>query len=146
MNKIIPYILLLLFLNSCSPIIKTHGYTIENTSDFSHFISEIASNDKVSKQKILDDLGSPSIIIDDIDNTWIYLLSTKRERSFSDSELQDQFIIKLFFDKKDLLSDYKILTGENFNKISFTSNTTKGPSNTYGITDQFIEAFTRGRQ
>ena len=144
MNRIFPYILLLLFLNSCSPIIKTHGYIIENTSDFSNFISEIASNDNVSKQKILDDLGSPSIIIDDVDNTWLYLLSTKRERSFGDSELQAQFIIKLVFNKDDLLINHEILTGENFNKLAFASETTKGPSNSYGITDQFIEAFTRG--
>ena len=144
MSKLIPYIILILFLNSCSPIIKTHGYTIENTSDFSEFISEIASNEKVSKQKILDSLGSPSVIIDNVDNTWIYLLSTKRERSFSDSELQDQFIIKLDFDKNNLLNNHKIFTGENFNKITFTSDTTKGPSNTYGLTDQFFEAFTRG--
>ena len=143
MNRIFPYILLLLFLNSCSPIIKTHGYTIENTSDFTNFISEIASNEKVSKQKILNVLGSPSVIIDDIDNAWIYLLSTKRERSFRDSEIQEQIIIKLVFDKKDLLFDHKILTGENFNQISFSSDTTNSPSNTYGVTDQFIEAFTR---
>ena len=144
MNRIFPYILLLLFLNSCSPIIKTHGYIIENTSDFSNFISEIVSNDNVSKQKILDDLGSPSIIIDDVDNTWLYLLSTKRERSFGDSELQTQFIIKLVFNKDDLLKNHDILTGEDFNKIAFASETTKGPSNAYGITDQFMEAFTRG--
>ena len=106
MNKLISYIILLLFLNSCSPIIKTHGYTIENTSDFSDFISEIASNEKASKEKILKDLGSPSIIIDDVDNTWLYLLSTKKERSFSDSEVQAQFIIKLVFDTKYLLIDH----------------------------------------
>ena len=144
MNRIFPYILLLLFLNSCSPIIKTHGYIIENTSDFSDLISEIASNEKVSKQKILDDLGSPSVIIEDVDNTWIYLLSTKRERSFSDSELQAQFIIKLVFNKEDILINHEILTNENFNKIAFASETTKGSSNSYGITDQFMEAFTRG--
>tara|TARA_B100001093_G_scaffold332822_1_gene317800 strand:+ start:48 stop:485 length:438 start_codon:yes stop_codon:yes gene_type:complete len=143
MCKIIPYIILLLFLKSCSPIIKNHGYTIEDTSAFSEFISEIASNEKVSKQKILNVLGSPSVIIDDIDNAWIYLLSTKRERSFRDSEIQEQIIIKLVFDKKDLLFDHKILTGENFNQISFSSDTTNSPSNTYGVTDQFIEAFTR---
>jgi hypothetical protein len=39
---------------------------------------------------------------------------------------------------------HEILTSEDFNKISFTTDTTKGPSNSYGITDQFIEAFTRG--
>ena len=144
MSKVVLYITLLVFLNSCSPIIKTHGYTIENTSDFSDFISEIASNEKASKEKILKDLGSPSIIIDDVDNTWLYLLSTKKERSFSDSEVQAQFIIKLVFDTKDLLIDHEILTGENFNKITFTSDVTKGPSNAYGITDQFMEAFTRG--
>ena len=144
MSRIIPYIILIVFLNSCSPIIKTHGYTIENTSDFSDLIAEIALNEKVSKQKILDDLGSPSIIIDDIDNTWLYLLSTKRERSFSDSEQEDQFIIKLVFDTKDLMVNHEILTSENFNKIAFTTDTTKGPTNSYGITDQFIDAFTRG--
>lgn len=143
MSKIIPYIILLFFLNSCSPIIKTHGYTIENTSDFSNFISEIASNEKVSKEKILNDLGSPSIIIDDVDNTWIYLLSSKRERSFSDSELQAQFIIKIVFDSTDHLKKHEILTGENFKKIEFVKDETKGPSDTYGITDQFIDAFTR---
>ena len=143
MSKIIPYIILLFFLNSCSPIIKTHGYTIENTSDFSNFISEIASNEKVSKEKILNDLGSPSIIIDDVDNTWIYLLSSKRERSFSDSEVQAQFIIKLVFDSSDHLSNHEILTGEDFKKIEFVRDETKGPSDTYGITDQFIDAFTR---
>ncbi len=143
MSKIIPYIILLFFLNSCSPIIKTHGYTIENTSDFSNFISEIASNEKVSKEKIVNELGSPSIIIDDVDNTWIYLLSSKRERSFSDSELQAQFIIKLVFDSSDHLSNHEILTGEDFKKIEFVRDETKGPSDTYGITDQFIDAFTR---
>ena len=144
MNKIIPYILLLLFLNSCSPIIKTHGYTIENTSDFSELISEIASNEKVSKQKILDSLGAPSIIIDDVDNIWLYILTTKQEKSFSDSELKAQFIIKLVFDTNDLMANHEILTSEDFNKIAFASKTTKGPSKSYGITDQFMEAFTRG--
>ena len=143
MSKVIPYIILLVFLNSCSPIIRTHGYTIENTSDFSEFISEIASNEKVSKQKILDSLGSPSIIIDDVDNTWLYILSTKQEKSFSDSELKAQFIIKLVFDTNDLMANHEILTSEDFNKIAFTKDITKGPSNSYGITDQFIDAFTR---
>ena len=144
MSKVIPYIILLVFLNSCSPIIKTHGYTIENTSDFSNFISEIASNEKVSKEKIVNELGSPSIIIDDVDNIWLYVLSTKQEKSFSDSEIKAQFIIKLVFDTNDLMVDHKILTSEDFNKIDFTTDVTKGPSNSYGITDQFIEAFTRG--
>ena len=71
------------------------------------------------------------------------LLSTKRERSFSDSELQAQFIIKLSFDESNLLSDHQILTGEDFNKIVFESDTTKGPKDSYGITDQLIDAFTR---
>tara|TARA_B100001094_G_C18166564_1_gene792448 strand:- start:866 stop:1303 length:438 start_codon:yes stop_codon:yes gene_type:complete len=144
MSKILPYITLLLFLNSCSPIIKTHGYTIENTTDFSNFISDIVSNEKVSKEKILNELGSPSAIIDDIDNIWLYILSSKRERSFSDSELQAQFIIKLNFNEENLLIRHEVLTGENFNKITFSKDITKGPSTSYGLTDQFMDSFTRG--
>ena len=71
------------------------------------------------------------------------MLSSKRERSFSDSELQAQFIIKLVFDSSDHLSNHEILTGEDFKKIEFVRDETKGPSDTYGITDQFIDAFTR---
>jgi len=71
------------------------------------------------------------------------LLSSKRERSFSDSELQAQFIIKLVFDSNDHLKNHEILTSENFKKIEFARDETKGPSDTYGITDQFIDAFTR---
>ena len=48
MSKIIPYIILLFFLNSCSPIIKTHGYTIENTSDFlKRFLTAYSSGSPV---------------------------------------------------------------------------------------------------
>jgi len=39
--------------------------------------------------------------------------------------------------------NHVILTSQDFNKIAFTDAVTKGPSNSYGITDQFIEAFTR---
>ena len=144
MIKLIPYIILLFFLNSCSPIIKTHGYTIENASDFANLISEIASNEKVSKERIIDELGSPSIIIDDVDNAWIYLFSTKRDRSFSESEIQSQLIIKLVFNEDNFLTEHKFLTGENFNQIVFSSDTTKRPEDNYGITDQLIDAFTRG--
>tara|TARA_B100001093_G_scaffold128566_1_gene121054 strand:- start:224 stop:661 length:438 start_codon:yes stop_codon:yes gene_type:complete len=145
MSKKIPFIILLLFLNSCSPIIKTHGYTIENTSDFSNFISEIASNERVSKEKILNELGSPSIQIDNVDNIWIYLFSTKKERSFSESEIQSQLLIKLTFNSDNLLTSHEILTAENYNQIEFSTETTAKPENKYGLTDQFLEAFTRGR-
>ncbi len=144
MNKIIPYIILLLFLNSCSPIIKTHGYTIENTADFSSLISEISSEEKVSKEKILSNLGSPSIVIEDIDNSWIYLVSTKKERSFGDSEIQSQFIIKLVFDNDNQLASYEVLTHEDYNQILFDTGTTKRAENNYTLADQFMDAFTRG--
>ena len=133
-----------IFLISCSPIIKTHGYTIENTKDFTEFVKNISLEKNPSKDYILSELGSPSIIIDNVDNIWIYLLSTKRERSFSDSEIEAQFIIRLEFNDQDLLINKKILTGKDFNKISFSTNKTKRSRDSYGITDQFIDAFTRG--
>ena len=144
MIKLTSYIVLLFFLNSCSPIIKTHGYTIENASEFSNLISEIASNEKVSKEKIIDELGSPSIVIEDVDNIWIYLFSTKQEKSFSESEIQSQLIIKLVFNEDNFLTAHELLTGENYNQIAFSSETTKKPEDNFGLTDQLIDAFTRG--
>jgi outer membrane protein assembly factor BamE (lipoprotein component of BamABCDE complex) len=136
-------ITLILFLNSCSPIIKTHGYTIEDTAKFTDFITEIVEKEQTSKEEISTNLGSPSIIIDNVDNIWIYLFSTKEEKSFSDSEIKSQFIIKLTFDNNDNLISNQTLTGEDLNQISFSSDTTISPINNYGVTEQLIDTLTR---
>ena len=136
-------ITLILFLNSCSPIIKTHGYTIEDTAKFTDFITEIVEKEQTSKEEISTNLGSPSIIIDNVDNIWIYLFSTKEEKSFSDSEIKSQFIIKLTFDNNDNLISNQTLTSEDLHQISFTSDTTISPINNYGLTEQLIDSLTR---
>ena len=92
----------------------------------------------------MDELGSPSIVIEDVDNIWIYLFSTKQERSFSESEIQSQLIIKLVFNEDNFLTHHELLTGENYNQIAFSSETTKKPEDSFGLTDQLIDAFTRG--
>jgi outer membrane protein assembly factor BamE (lipoprotein component of BamABCDE complex) len=137
-------ITLILFLNSCSPIIKTHGYTIEDTANFQDFITEMVEKEQASKEEISTNLGSPSIIIDNVDNTWIYLFSTKEEKSFSDSEIKSQFIIKLTFDDNDNLISNQILTSKDLNQVSFTSDITESPTNNYGVTDQLVDSLTRG--
>ena len=137
------YITLILFLNSCSPIIKTHGYTIEDTAKFTDFITEIVEKEQTSKEEISTNLGSPSIIIDNVDNIWIYLFSTKEEKSFRNSEIKSQFIIKLTFDNNDNLISNQTLTSEDLHQISFTSDTTISPINNYGLTEQLIDSLTR---
>jgi outer membrane protein assembly factor BamE (lipoprotein component of BamABCDE complex) len=136
-------ITLILFLNSCSPIIKTHGYTIEDTAKFTDFITEIVEKEQTSKEEISTNLGSPSIIIDNVDNIWIYLFSTKEEKSFRNSEIKSQFIIKLTFDNNDNLISNQTLTSEDLHQISFTSDTTISPINNYGLTEQLIDSLTR---
>ena len=145
MNRLVLYIILLIILNNCSPIIKTHGYTVENYNEFSELISSIDNNNDLLKEDIFNKMGSPSIIVNDVGNYWLYLLSSKQERSFSDSEIKSQFIVKFKFDKNNGLINHELITEENFKKISFNKDETKSPGNSYGISDQLIDSLTRSR-
>ena len=144
MSRYVVYIILLVFLNSCSPIIKTHGYTIENYDVFNDIISNIDKK-TFSKEDILKNMGSPSIIVSDVDNYWIYLLSSKQDKSFSDSEVKSQFLIKFAFNENNILVNHEILNQNNLNIISFSKDETLQPSNNYGLSDQLIESLTRSR-
>ena len=146
MFRITLYITLIVFLNSCSPIIKTHGYNIENPTDFEEifFETDLNSKDILTKDDIAKHFGSPSISITDIDNIWIYLISELEEKVFDEDMMSFQFILKFEFDINDNLIEKKILTQEDYNKIVFSKDKTISPSSNYSLADQIVDAFTRG--
>ena len=90
-------------------------------------------------------MGSPSIIISDVNNIWIYLLSIKEKKVFEDDVLIFQNIYRFVFDEEEFLIEAAIITEENFNKIAFSSDKTTVRKDAYGITDQLYDAFTRGQ-
>jgi outer membrane protein assembly factor BamE (lipoprotein component of BamABCDE complex) len=134
----------LIFLNSCSPIIKTHGYKVENPKLLVDFI-ENQNSDLTTKKDILNDFGTPSIKIDDIDDTWIYLVSTTEKNVFKKDEVNFQFILSFKFDEENNLIKNELVDKSNINQISFSRDKTKVPSSNYNLADQIVDSFTRGR-
>jgi outer membrane protein assembly factor BamE (lipoprotein component of BamABCDE complex) len=144
MIKYICYFIILITIYSCSPVNKQHGYLIDDILISSDKISKFEVN-KTSADDVFNAMGSPSIVIDDVNNVWIYLLSLKEKKVFEDDTLLFQNIYRFVFNKNEVLIETAILTEENFNKIVFSSDKTTIRRDAYGITDQLYEAFTRGQ-
>ena len=129
---------------SCSPINNQHGYILEDVVTSSNSLSQF-NLETTTENEILQTLGSPSIIISDINNIWIYLISIKRENIFEDDEIMYQSIMRYEFDNNGKLLSKKYLNRDDFTEIAFSRDKTKVFSDNYGLADQLYESFTRGQ-
>ena len=129
---------------SCSPINNQHGYILEDIAISANSFSKF-NLETTTENEILQTLGSPSIIISDINNIWIYLISIKRENIFEDDEIMYQSIMRYEFDNNGKLLSKKYLNRDDFTEIAFSRDKTKVFSDNYGLADQLYESFTRGQ-
>ena len=90
-------------------------------------------------------MGSPSIEINDIDHTWLYLLSLKEKKVFEEDTLLFQSIYRFVFSTNGTLVEKSIHTAADFRDIAFSNDKTKVRRDAYSITDQLYDAFTRGQ-
>ena len=137
-------LIIILFIYSCSPINKQHGYLVDDVLISSDKIAKFEVN-KTIKSEIYDAMGSPSIEIVDVNNIWIYLISLKERNVFEEDQLTFQSIFRFVFDNKGLLIERNTLSQDDFKKIVFATEKTKVRRDAYGITDQLYDAFTRGQ-
>ena len=144
MIKYLNLLFILLFIYSCSPINKQHGYLMDDLLISSDKISQFQVG-LTTKDEIFNTMGSPSIQINDIDNVWIYLVSLKEKKVFEEDALLFQNIFRFVFNKNGVLKDVSALTADNFQQIAFSSDKTKVRRDAYSITDQLYDAFTRGQ-
>lgn len=98
-----------------------------------------------TKEDIYSVMGSPSIEISDVENTWIYLISLKEKNVFEADKNVFQSIYKFSFNDKDILIKKEIVTQDSFNEIAFSTDETEVERNAYSISDQLYDAFTRGQ-
>ena len=143
MKLIILLISTLIITYSCSPINKQHGYILEDMVNSSDSLSKF-NLETTTENDILQKLGSPSIIIGDVNNIWIYLVSIKNENIFEDDDLMYQSIMRYEFDDEGKLISKEFFNEEDFTKIAFTKDKTKIISDNFGLADQIYESFTRG--
>ncbi len=129
---------------SCSPINNQHGYILEDFVTSTNSLTQF-NLETTTENEILQTLGSPSIIISDINNIWIYLISIKRENIFEDDEIMYQSIMRYEFDNNGKLLSKKYLNRDDFTEIAFSRDKTRVLSDNYGLADQLYESFTRGQ-
>ena len=134
-------LILSLFLSACAPVIKLHGYQIEN-----FFINEPLKIGISSKADLMESYGSPSIKIEDVGNTWLYIASNKEKKVFSKDEFQEQLIFAFNFNSDDILISQQIYDKTQMLDLKYNTNQTSsyGDGSNYTILDQIYDAFTRG--
>jgi outer membrane protein assembly factor BamE (lipoprotein component of BamABCDE complex) len=132
-------LILLLFLASCAPVIKPHGYQLEDI-----LLQEPQIIGTSTKDDVLTSYGSPSIKIDDVSNTWLYLTSTKEKKVFTKDEFQEQIIFAFNFNDSNILISQEVYDKKNFLSIKIDGDQTYNYGSNYSILDQLYDAFTRG--
>jgi len=136
--------LISLFIYSCSSINKQHGYLLDDVLSSSKKMSNFEEK-LTTKMDIYSVMGSPSIEISDIENTWIYLISLKEKNVFEADKNIFQSIYRFSFNDKDILIKKEIITQDSFKEIAFSTDETEVERNAYSISDQLYDAFTRGQ-
>ena len=143
MKVILFLISTLIITYSCSPINKQHGYLLEDVVYSSNSLSQLNLK-TTTENDILQILGSPSVIIGDVNNVWIYIVSIKKENVFEDDDLTYQSIMRYEFDNEGTLISKEFLDNEDFTEITFTKDETKMFSDNFDLADQIYDSFTRG--
>ena len=138
------FFLIIVILYSCSPINNQHGYILEDVVNSANSLSQFDLK-TTTENEILQTLGSPSIIISDVSNIWIYLVSIKKENIFEDDDVTHQSIMRYEFDNNGKLLSKKYFNRDDFTEIAFSRDKTKVFSDNYGLADQLYESFTRGQ-
>ena len=132
-------LILSLFFTSCAPVIKPHGYQLEDI-----LLNEPQTIGTSTKEDLEDSYGSPSIKIEDVGNTWIYLTTSKQKKVFTKDEFQDQLIFTFNFDENNILISQEVYDQNHMLSFKSDSNKTYDYGTNYTILDQLFDAFTRG--
>ena len=127
------------FLISCSPIIQGHGFQVADIVN-----KEPQEIGKSTKGDVLLSYGTPSVKIEDIDNTWLYISNTKQKNVFSKDDLGEQVIFAFKFDENDVLTSQTFYDKDGSIDILIDKSYTHDDSGKYTLLDQIYDAFTRG--
>ena len=132
-------LILSLFFTGCAPVIKPHGYQLEDI-----LLSEPQTIGTSTKEDLEASYGSPSIKIEDVGNTWIYLATSKQKKVFTNDEFQDQLIFTFNFDDNNILISQEVYDQNQMLSFKYDNNKTYDYGTNYTILDQIYDAFTRG--
>ena len=135
------YIILILsfFLSNCAPVVKPHGYQLEDIVQ-----KETPKIGIATKNDLIAQYGSPSVKIENVGNTWLYIGTAKEKKVFSKDEFKAQVIFAFNFNSNDILISQEIYDENQILNLKFNDNKTYDYGTKYSIIDQLYDAFTRG--
>ena len=125
-----PVFLLLFLLTSCATI-NLNGQSVEEKD------LAILNSQPCSKEKVLQTIGSPTLVSQIDDNTWYYISRTVKTLPLSKPRLMSQKVVKVSFDKHGKLLEAAVQETQNDQKIKLDSDS----SMTYGKKQTSIEHF-----
>ena len=123
---------------NCAPVMKLHGYQLDDILQ-----SKPQENGISTKSDLIASYGSPSIKIEDVGNTWLYLTTTKERKVFTEDESLAQIVFEFNFDSDDILISQGIYDESQLD-LKYNINQTYNYGTKYSILDQLYDAFTRG--
>ena len=133
------FLLFSLFLSSCAPVMMPHGYQLEDI-----LLNDPQIVGTSSKADLIKSYGSPSIKIEDVGNTWLYIATTKEKKVFSKDRFDQQIIFAFNFNTEDILISQVTYDKSQMQDLKYNSNQTNSYGSNYTILDQIYDAFTRG--
>jgi outer membrane protein assembly factor BamE (lipoprotein component of BamABCDE complex) len=117
---------------------KLHGYQLEDILQ-----NKTQENGISTKSDLIASYGSPSIKIEDVGNTWLYLTTTKERKVFTEDESLAQIVFEFNFDSDDILISQGVYDESQLD-LKYNINQTYNYGTKYSILDQLYDAFTRG--
>ena len=133
------FLILSLFFSGCAPVMKLHGYQLEDIMQNTPQKIGIST-----KSDLISSYGTPSIKIEDVGNTWLYLATTKEKKVFSKDDFKEQIIFAFNFDSEDILISQEIFDKSQMQSFKYSNKQTQSFGDNYTILDQIYDAFTRG--
>jgi len=119
-------------LSNCQTI-ETRGQVIDDS------LLPQLENKKLSKEEVTELLGTPTIIPDYIPNSWYYVQRTLARRAWFAPRVIEQKIIKIKFDKNDMLEEVIAINDTHKENINIVSEYTK----TYGTELNSVQKFVK---
>lgn len=124
--------LTLLTLSSCQTI-DTRGQYVDDSA-----ISQL-ENKEMTKDEVIELIGTPTIIPDYTPNTWYYIQRSLSKRAWFDPKVIEQRIVEIEFNKNDLVQRVNVIKNSNKEGVKVISEYTE----TYGTELNSIQKFVR---
>ena len=112
------FVVLILLITSCSPIVENRGYVFDEK-----LLDQIKGNETISND-VMDILGSPSTTSAIDSSTWYYIYSKAETVAFYHPNVTDRRILAISFSDNNKVNNLKYYGLEEGKIISYVDRTT----------------------